>query len=75
MTTCQAVVSCGELLACMQRNGLFTRAQTQLTLGSGTDLFDEGDWQAGGSTSWQVTHTALFILALRPARRAAEACG
>ena len=30
-------------------------------MGSGTDLFDAGDWQAGGSTSWQyiVSGSAL----------------
>jgi len=49
----QAVGDCDALLQLMKQRGLFTRAQLQLTLGSGTDLFDESDWQAGGSTSWQ----------------------
>lgn len=49
----RAVSGCGELLSAMGSYGLFTSSQTQLTLGSGTDLFDEGDWQAGGLTSWQ----------------------
>ena len=49
----KAVDGCGALLARMQQAGLFTRATLQFSLGSGTDLFDEGDWQAGGSTSWQ----------------------
>ena len=32
------------------------------SLGSGTDLFDEGDWQAGGSTSWQYVISGSAIV-------------
>lgn len=49
----RAVDGCTALLARLQEKGLFSKASLQLTLGSGTDLFDEGDWQAGGSTSFQ----------------------
>ena len=44
-----------------QANGLFSGYTLQKTMGSGADLFDEGDWQAGGSTSWQyiVSGSAL----------------
>lgn len=49
----QAIEGCSALLGQMQRGGLFSTSTLQLTLGSGTDLFDEDDWKAGGSTSWQ----------------------
>jgi len=52
-TLLQAVDGCGALLDLMQANGLFAGYTLQKTMGSGTDLFDAGDWQAGGSTSWQ----------------------
>lgn len=57
----QAVEGCGALLSLMQQKGLFASSSVQFSLGSGTDLFDEGDWQAGGSTSWQyvVSGSAL----------------
>ena len=48
-----AVEGCGLILGRMQSKGLFTRSELQLSLGSGTDLFDERDWQEGGQTSWQ----------------------
>ena len=38
----------------MQANGLFAGYALQKTMGSGADLFDAGDWQAGGSASWQL---------------------
>eukprot|EP00966_Prymnesium_polylepis_P202569 4692852-Prymnesium_polylepis.1 len=41
-----AIDGCGALLQRMQEGGLFARYKLQLGLGSGTDLFDEGDWQA-----------------------------
>eukprot|EP00967_Tisochrysis_lutea_P050399 scaffold61991_cov30-Tisochrysis_lutea.AAC.1 len=48
-----AVEGCGTLLHFMQQRGLFSRYESSLQgMGSGTDLFDEGDWQAGGSTLW-----------------------
>ena len=31
----------------MQAKGLFSGYALQKTMGSGADLFDEGDWQAG----------------------------
>lgn len=48
-----AVKGCGALLETMRAKGLLSSYTTQLTLGSGTDLFDEDDWRDGGSTSWQ----------------------
>ena len=42
----QAVDGCGALLDLMQANGLFSSYTLQKTMGSGADLFDEGDWQA-----------------------------
>jgi hypothetical protein len=56
-----AVDGCSALLESMRAKGLFAKATLQLSLGSGTDLFDEGDWQLGGSTSWQyvVSGSAL----------------
>lgn len=47
------VAGCGALLELMRSKGLFSRAELQRTLGSGSDFFDESDWQAGGGTSWQ----------------------
>ena len=58
----QAVEGCGALLEVMRRKGLFTSVATTLTLGSGTDLFDEGDWQAGGSTSWQYVVSGSVLV-------------
>ena len=57
----RALDGCGKLLDLMQAKGLFTRYALQTTMGSGTDMFDTGDWQAGGSTGWQyiVSGSAL----------------
>ena len=57
-----AVSGCGALLELMQSKGLFSRHELQLTLGSGTDLFDEGDWAAGGSTSWQYVVSGSAVV-------------
>ena len=56
-----AVDGCGRLLDALRAKGLFSRYSLQTTLGSGSDLFDEGDWQDGGSTGWQyvVSGSAL----------------
>lgn len=56
-----AVDGCGELLGLMQAKGLFSRYALQTTMGSGTDEFDAGDWEAGGSTQWMyiVSGSAL----------------
>ena len=40
-----AVDGCGMLLDAMRSRGLFSRYSLQTTLGSGSDMFDEGDWQ------------------------------
>lgn len=58
----QAVEGCSVLLEAMRSKGLFTTAALTLTLGSGTDLFDEGDWQAGGSTSWQYVVSGSVLV-------------
>ena len=66
----------------MQANGLFAGYALQKTMGSGADLFDAGDWQAGGSASWQLitptptpTPTPTRILPLPLTRRAAPPAG
>ena len=41
----QAVEGCGALLDLMQAKGLFSGYTLQKSMGSGADLFDEGDWQ------------------------------
>ena len=57
-----AVEGCGALLAYMQTKGLFSSFEQQLTLGSGSDLFDEGDWVAGGSTTWQYVVSGSAVV-------------
>lgn len=57
-----AINGTSALLARMQEAGLFAAYKLQLGLGSGTDLFDEGDWQAGGSTSWQFIVSGSTIV-------------
>jgi len=57
-----AVEGCGALLSLMRQRGLFSTSSLQLSLGSGSDLFDEGDWQAGGSTSWQYVIAGSAIV-------------
>ena len=56
-----AVDGCCDLLGLMQAKGLFSRYALQTTMGSGTDEFDAGDWEAGGSTQWMyiVSGSAL----------------
>ena len=54
-------VGLSVLLGLMQAKGLFSRYALQTTMGSGTDEFDAGDWEAGGSTQWMyiVSGSAL----------------
>ena len=40
-----AVDGCGMILDAMRSRGLFAGYSLQTTLGSGSDLFDEDDWQ------------------------------
>eukprot|EP00962_Isochrysis_galbana_P015921 scaffold4549_cov136-Isochrysis_galbana.AAC.6 len=60
---CLAVDGCDALLRLMQERGLFSRYQVSLQgMGSGTDLFDESDWQAGGSTLWTFAISGSTVI-------------
>jgi hypothetical protein len=59
----QAVDGCDALLRLMQERGLFSRHEVSLQgMGSGTDLFDEDDWQAGGSTLWTFAISGSTVI-------------
>jgi hypothetical protein len=58
-----AVDGCEALLKLMQERGLFSRYQVSLQgMESGTDLFDEGDWQAGASRLWCIRGPSIPML-------------
>lgn len=57
-----ALAGCGALLEYMQKQGLFSSYTLQLGLGSGTESYDEDDWRAGGSTSWQYVISGSAIV-------------